>query len=258
VRILFLGDIVGKPGRRAVRELLPALKSELEIEFTVANGENLAGGIGIIRKVALEVMNYGVDVLTSGNHVFDKREVFEFIDEYEWLLRPANYPRGVPGRGMGVYMSETGVKVCVINLVGRLFTGHFDCPFRTVDRLLESVPTDVILVDLHAETTSEKQAMAHHLDGRVSALVGTHTHVQTSDWRIMKGGTAYITDAGMSGGFDSVIGIKPESALERFIHQLPSKAEPSKDQLVIEGVYIDVDPTTGKALDIKGIRRFLE
>jgi metallophosphoesterase (TIGR00282 family) len=258
VRILFIGDVMGKPGRKAVRELLPRLKAELEIDFTLANGENLAGGIGLTRKVVLEMMNYGIDVLTTGNHVFDKSEAFEFIDEYEWLLRPANYPPGVPGRGMGMYMSETGVEICVINLVGRLFTGHFDCPFRTADRLLESAPTAIKIVDFHAETTSEKGALAHYLDGRVSAVIGTHTHIQTSDWRIMKKGTAFITDVGMAGGFDSVIGVKPELALRRFLHQLPAKGEPSRESVMMEGVFLDIDPATGRTSEIKGIRRFVE
>ena len=257
MRILFIGDVVGNPGRKAVREILPRLKMEMEIEFTVANVENAAGGAALTEKIVRELRDYGIDVMTGGNHTWDKREVLSFIDKYEWLLRPANYPEGVPGKGFGVYTSDTGLKVSVVNLIGRLFVGSFDCPFRKADEILKSLEPGVILVDFHAETTSEKQALGHYLDGRVSAVIGTHTHVQTSDERILKRGTAYITDAGMSGGLYGVIGIKKEQAIDRFLYQIPQRFEPSKDMIGLEGVYLEVDPKTGKATRIERIRRFI-
>jgi len=257
MRILFIGDVVGNPGRKAVREILPHLKMEMGIEFTVANVENAAGGAGLTEKIVRELRDYGIDVMTGGNHTWDKREVLSFIDKYEWLLRPANYPEGVPGKGFGVYTSDTGLKVSVVNLIGRLFVGSFDCPFRKADEILKLLEPGVILVDFHAETTSEKQALGHYLDGRVSAVIGTHTHVQTSDERILKGGTAYITDAGMSGGLYGVIGIKKEQAIDRFLYQIPQRFEPSKDMIGLEGVYLEVDPKTGKATRIERIRRFI-
>ncbi len=257
MRILFIGDIVGKPGRRALRELLPGLKNELGVDFTIANVENAAGGAGVTEKIVEEIRGYGVDVLTGGNHIWDKREVLTFIDKFEWLLRPANYPPGVPGRGYGVFTAKTGVKVGVINLIGRLFVGSFDCPFRKAEEILEKINAQLIIIDFHAETTSEKQALGHFLDGKVTAVIGTHTHVQTSDNRILRGGTAYITDAGMTGGLDGVIGIEKKLAIDRFLYQMPQRFEPSKEMIGLEGVFIDVDPATGRAMNIERIRRFI-
>jgi hypothetical protein len=258
MRILFVGDIVGKPGRKAVREILPQLKAEMGIDFVIANVENAAGGAGITEEVVKEIHGYGIDVLTGGNHTWDKKEVFSFIDNYPWLLRPANYPPDTPGRGVGVFIANTGVEVAVINLMGRLFMGYYDCPFRTGDRILETLNTKIKIIDFHAETTSEKQALGYYFAGRVSAVLGTHTHVQTSDERILKDTTAYITDVGMTGGLDGVIGVKKELAIDRFLKLLPRRFEPSKENPGLEGVFIVVDPDTGRALEIQRIRRYLQ
>ena len=258
MRILFIGDIVGKPGRRVVRELLPQLRAELGIDFVIANVENAAGGAGITENVVKEIHDYGIDVLTGGNHTWDKREVFSFIDKYPWLLRPANYPPDTPGRGVGIYTAETGVEVAVINLMGRLFMGYYDCPFRTGDKILEKIETKIKIIDFHAETTSEKQAIGHYFAGRVTAVLGTHTHVQTSDERILKDTTAYITDVGMTGGLDGVIGVKKELAIERFLKLLPNRFEPSKENLGLEGAFFIVELETGKAKEIQRIRRYFQ
>lgn len=257
MRILFIGDVVGKPGRRALRELLPVLRNEYQADFIIANTENAAGGAGLTEKVAREIKNYGVDVQTGGNHTWDKREILNFIDNYPWILRPSNYPEGVPGRGFGVFTANTGVKVAVINLMGRVFMGNIDCPFRKADEILEKLDVTVKIVDFHAETTSEKQAMGYYLDGRVSAVIGTHTHVQTADERILRGGTAYITDVGMTGGLEGVIGVKKELALERFLKAIPNRFEPSKERIGLEAVFIEIDLKTGLALRIKRIRRLI-
>jgi len=258
MRILFIGDIVGRPGRRVVREILPELLKEFEVEFTIANVENAAGGAGITEKVILEIKSLDVDVQTGGNHIWDKREVLNFIDSYEWLLRPANYPPSVPGRGFGVYTSSKGKRIAVINLMGRLFMSDIDCPFRKAKEILEKIETPIKIVDFHAETTAEKQAMAYFLDGRVSAIIGTHTHVQTSDERVLKGGTAYITDCGMTGGLEGIIGVRKELALERFLKKIPQRFEPSKEGLGLEGVVIEIDELNGRAKSISRIRRYLQ
>lgn len=257
VRILFIGDIVGKPGRRAVRELLPELKSHFSIDFTIANIENAAGGAGLTEKILKELISYGVDVFTSGNHIWDKKEIFDFIDNYPQLLRPANFHPEAPGRGHGVFETETGQSVCVINLIGRLFTGLYDSPFVVGDRILEQVDTPIKIIDFHAETTSEKQVAGFYFNGRVSAVIGTHTHVQTSDERILDKGTAYITDVGMTGGLESVIGIKPDKAMRRFVKGLPSKYEPSNKRIGLEGIFLVVDTHSGQAKEIKRLRRLL-
>jgi len=257
MRILFIGDIVGKPGRKAVREILPKLKAQLGIDFVIANVENAAGGAGITENVVNEIHEYGIDVLTGGNHTFRKREVLSFIDKYPWLLRPANFPPDTPGKGVGVFMSDTGVEIAVMNLMGRLFMGNFDCPFRTGDLILKKLETKIKIIDFHAETTSEKQAIGYYFAGRVTAILGTHTHIQTSDEKILKETTAYITDVGMTGGLGGVIGVKKELAIERFIKLLPNRFEPSKENLGLEGVFIVVDPESGRAKEIQRIRRFL-
>jgi metallophosphoesterase (TIGR00282 family) len=244
MRILFIGDIVGKPGRRAVRELLPAIIEENRIDFVVANCENAAAGFGVTGEVVEELYDNHIDVLTSGNHFWDKKEVMEFVGECETLLRPANYPEGVPGRGSVVIPTRGGIHVGVLNLAGRVFMHPLDCPFRTADREIEKMKkkTHVIIVDMHAEATSEKIAMGWYLDGRVTAVLGTHTHVQTADERILPGGTAYITDVGMTGPFDSVIGIKKDSILQRFLLQIPNRFDVAKGDVRLQGVLIDIGP----------------
>lgn len=259
--MLFLGDIVGRPGRRAVAELVPKWRAEFGCELVVANGENAAGGVGLTPPVAEELWRSGVDVLTSGNHIWSKKEIIPFLDQdYRPLLRPANYPPGTPGRG--VYVTRVGEKwpVAVINLQGRTFMEPIDSPFRVVDQCLSSLPEDVrvILVDFHAEATSEKVAMGWYLNGRVSAVIGTHTHIPTADERILPGGTAYLTDAGMCGPLDSVLGVETEVILRAFVTQLPVRHEIARSgPTVVSGVLIEVDPESGRALLIRRIYEVL-
>lgn len=258
IRILFIGDVVGKPGRRVVRSLLPEIKERYKIDFTIANGENAAGGAGLTRKVADELHNYGINVLTSGNHIWDNRDIFSFIDSVDWVLRPYNYPPEAPGRGYGVFESRRGIHIAVINIMGRLFTGYFDCPFRAIENVLEKDLPGIKIIDFHAETTAEKQSFAFYVDGRVTAVIGTHTHVQTSDARILPKGTAYITDVGMTGGLNSVIGVKKELYIKRFKTLLPVAFEPSKERLGLEGVVLSLEEASGKVIDIFSIRELLD
>jgi metallophosphoesterase (TIGR00282 family) len=256
MKILFIGDIVGKPGRRAIQELLGRLIFENEIEFTIANGENAAGGMGITPPIALEILDEGVDVLTSGNHIWAKKEILPFLDEESRILRPANYPAQVPGRGKGVFQLSNGQKIGVLNLEGRVFMKHLDCPFRVGEKEVELLrkETSAIIVDFHAEATSEKIAMGWFLNGKVSAVLGTHTHVQTCDERILDEGTAYITDVGMTGPLDSVIGIRKEVALERLLTQIPWKFDVATGDVVLQGVAVEIDEKTGKSKNINRIR----
>jgi len=256
INILFVGDIVGSKGREVVKILLPKLKEELEIDFVVANGENLAGGIGITEKSALEVKGAGVDVITGGNHIWDRKEGILFVENTDWVIRPLNYPPGTPGRGFNVFMVK-GYKVIVFNLLGRVFMEPYDCPFRVADEFLKEHKGDVIILDFHAEATSEKLSLAHYLDGRVSLIVGTHTHVQTSDAKVLPGGTGYITDAGMTGGLGGVIGVKKELFIRRFLSQMPVSFEPEESEPGLEGVFAKIDETTGKCIEISAIRRYL-
>jgi len=258
LKVLFLGDVIGKPGRNALRKKLDRLIRQNEADMVIANGENSSGGIGISIKTCKSLFEAGVDVVTTGNHIFKKREIYNFLDEEPNLLKPANYPPDTPGRGYNVYEIEKlgGLKVAVINLCGRVFIDNLDCPFRTVDRILEHIgeETPIIIVDIHAEVTSEKVAMGWFLNSRVSAVIGTHTHIQTADERILPGGiTAYITDAGMVGPRDSVIGVKKENIIEKFITCMPQKFTVSKNDVWINGVVIDIDEKSGKARDIKRI-----
>ena len=256
MRILFVGDIVGKAGRQAVEGLLERILSEHQIDFTVANGENAAGGMGITPAIASDFLDLGVDVLTSGNHVWAKKEIVPFLDEEERLLRPANYPNGVPGRGTGVFKLGNGKKVGVLNLEGRVFMRNLECPFRVGEKEAEKLRADtpVVLVDFHAEATSEKMALAWYLNGKVSAVLGTHTHVQTADERVQSGGTAYITDVGMTGPLASVIGIRRQIALDRFLSQIPWKFDVATEEIELQGVVIDVEDRTGKSRSIRRIR----
>jgi len=248
MKVLFIGDIVGRPGRRAVHQLLPDIIKNNAIDLVVANGENAAAGFGVTREVIDELFNCQIDILTSGNHIWDKREVIDFIDEYPTLLRPANFPPQVPGRG-SLLTTAGGIQVGIINLVGRIFMPPADCPFRTAEREIEALKgkTKIIIVDFHAEATSEKIALGWFLDGRVSAVIGTHTHVQTADERILPNGTAYITDAGMTGPFDSVIGTRKELVIERFLTMMPNKFDVAKGDIRLQGVIIDLDEHTGQA-----------
>lgn len=256
MRLLFIGDIIGRPGRKAVFNLLEKITRDYEIEFIIANGENAAGGMGITPAIASEILSKGVDVLTSGNHIWAKKEIIPFLNEEERILRPANYPGQVPGRGVGIYRSKNGEKIAVINLEGRVFMKHLDCPFRVGQREAEvlSRETNIIVVDFHAEATSEKTAMGWFLNGKVSAVLGTHTHVQTCDEKILNAGTAYITDVGMTGPLDSVIGIRTQIAIERLLTQIPWKFDVATDDIELQGVIVDIDSMTGRSIDIKRLK----
>ncbi len=254
MKIFFIGDIIGSPGRKAVSAILPELKNKEKIDFVLANGENAAGGLGLTLKVVEELFSFGIDVITSGNHIWDKKDIFPIIAKDDRILRPANYPQGVIGSGSTV-ISMQGKRLGVINLSGRVFMKDLDCPFKASLREIESLKdkTPTMIVDMHAEATSEKIAMGWYLDGKVSAVIGTHTHVQTADERILPQGTAYITDIGMTGSFDSVIGVKKEIILERFLTQVPVHLEVAKEDVALQGVIIEVDENTSKALSIKRI-----
>lgn len=259
MNILFIGDIVGSPGRAAVRKLLPLLQEEHRLDFVIANAENAAGGSGITRNVADELFCAGVDVLTSGDHIWKKREIFDFIEEERRVLRPANFPQGAPGYGFGAYSLKSGFKVGVINVNGRVFMEPLECPFRAARQAEEelSAQTKVIIVDIHAEATSEKIALGRYLDGRVSAVLGTHTHVQTADEGILPGGTAYLTDVGMAGPFDSVIGRKTEIVLARFLSSIPQRFEVAEGNIQLHGAMLDIDEKSGRARSIKRIQKKL-
>ena len=253
MRILFIGDIVGRPGRQLVRLGLEAIVSRHEIDFVVANAENAAAGFGITREIGDELLELGIDVLTSGNHIWDKKEALDYIGTEPRLLRPANYPAGVPGNGSYVARARNGQTVGVINVMGRVFMLNIDDPFAVVLREIETMRqrTRLILVDFHAEATSEKAAMGWHLDGKVTAVLGTHTHVQTADERILPKGTAFLTDAGMTGPHDSIIGVEVEPALGRFLTGLPARFETASANPRLNAVVVDADEATGKATDIE-------
>ncbi|MCC6850315.1 MAG: TIGR00282 family metallophosphoesterase [Deltaproteobacteria bacterium] len=260
MRLAFFGDIVGKPGRRAVGRILPALRSAEGIDFVVGNAENAAGGVGVDPGSARELFAAGFNVLTSGNHVWAKRQIVEYIADSDVLLRPANFAPGVPGWGYTVKAGPGGESVAVVNLIGRVFMGAYECPFRAADAALAAVRdrARVVVVDMHAEATSEKVAMGWYLDGRASAVVGSHTHVQTADERILPGGTAYVTDVGMCGPMDSVIGVNREQALRRFLTQMPTRFEVADGRVLVQGVIVDVDGASGTAIAIRRIREVVE
>ena len=256
MRILFIGDIIGKPGRQAVARLLPALREEYRPDFIVANGENAAGGMGITRDTAREILNAGVHVITLGNHVWRKKDIYPYLDQDARIVRPANYPAGCPGRGWSVFKNDSGT-LGVINLCGRIFMECLDNPFLAADSILETLTagTDVIIVDFHAEATSEKAAFAWYMDGRVAAVIGTHTHVQTADERVLPNGTAYITDVGMTGPADSVIGVRKELIISKFLTLMPAKFELSENQTFLSAVIVDTDASTHKAVGIERLQR---
>ena len=257
VKLLFIGDIIGKPGREALSRELHRIVDKHRVDLVIANGENAAGGFGLTAETAQELFKCGVQMLTSGNHIWDKKDALEYIKREERIVRPANYPEGTPGRGATVVRTPGGIKVGILNLEGRVFMNNLDCPFRCADREIAKLKeeTPIIFVDFHAEATSEKVSLGWHLDGRVSAVIGTHTHVQTADERILTAGTAYMTDAGMTGSFDSVIGVRKEDAIEKFITQRPAKFEVAKKDIRINGVVIEVDEKSGLALSIERINQ---
>ena len=253
--VLCVGDVFGEPGRRAIQLLLPKIRKQHEVDLAVVNVENAASGAGVTPPIARAFLEQGVDVMTSGNHIWDKREIVEYIVKENLLLRPANYPPGAPGAG-SIVVKAGPHKVAVLNVMGRVFLPQLDCPFRKSDEEVErlSQETPIIIVDAHCEATSESQALGWYLDGRVSAVVGTHRHVQTADERLLPKGTAYITDLGMTGPTESVIGVDPEIALSRFLTQMPNRFEPAKGPAALHGAIIRIDPETGRALSIERLR----
>lgn len=255
MKILFVGDIFGKPGRDITRRAIPTLVEQRDIDFVVANVENSAAGFGVTGDVAETILGYGVDAMTSGNHVWDKKEVLEYMPRQPRLLRPANFPAGVPGRGSYLGRTRTGEPVGVINLMGRIFMSPLDDPFAVALREIETLraKTRVIVVDFHAEATSEKIAMGWHLDGRVTAVLGTHTHVQTADERILPKGTAYQTDVGMTGPQDSIIGVTIDAALGRFLNSMPARFEAATGPARLNAVVVTADAATGKATHIERV-----
>ena len=261
-RVLLIGDVIGKPGRVAVEQVLRGLRDERGIDFVTANGENVAGGMGLTPSTAEALFGAGVDVITSGNHIWDKREIYPFLDASERVLRPLNYgTHDVPGRGWGIFQALDGTELAVINLQGRTTMVPIDNPFTDADRLLDeaSEPLPPIrIVDFHCELTSEKNALGLYLDGRVSVVVGTHTHVVTGDERILPKGTAYLTDLGMTGPLWSVIGFNPGTVLPRFVNALPTRFEVGDGPVILNACQVDIDPATGRALQIERIQRLVE
>lgn len=255
MRILFIGDVFGKPGRRAVKKLLPDLVSDRAIDMVVANLENLSGGHGLDHKRLKEMWEAGVHVATTGNHVWQNKDIFNFIDKEPNLIRPANYPEPCPGKGYTIYRSDRFPPVAVINLLGRVYMPPVDCPFKKAEDLIQSLDSDVeiILVDIHAEATSEKVALGHFLDGRVSLVSGTHTHVQTADEHILPGLTGYISDIGMTGPRDSVIGVRKDRVIERFLSGRPVSFQPAKDDIWLQGIIFSVDDASGRASSIERV-----
>jgi hypothetical protein len=253
--ILAIGDVIGKPGRQALNTFLPQIKQQYGVDLTIVNAENSAHGIGVTPDTAEELFKAGADVLTSGNHVWSHKTILPCLDSDMALIRPLNYPPGVPGRG---YFIKNGV--LVVNLIGRVFMDNYDCPFRTMDALLAQLENSpkIIVIDFHAEATSEKEALGRYLDGRVSAVLGTHTHVGTIDARILHGGTAYVTDIGLTGPIESVIGDDPENVLKRFLTQMPYRLSAGMGKSVVNAILVRVDDITGKAISIERIQRETE
>jgi len=258
VNVLVIGDIVGKSGRKLVKDLLPTIKREKDIDFTIANGENAAGGVGITREIANELFNNGIDILTMGNHTWDKKDIFNFIQQEERIVRPLNYPLGTAGKGSTIVKLPNGIKIGIINLLGRVFLSNLDCPFRTAEKEIAKMEeeTPIIFIDFHAEVTSEKVALGWYLDGKATAVLGTHTHIQTADERILPNGTAYITDLGMTGPYDSVLGVKKELVIEKFLTQMPVRFEVAKGEEILCAAVIKVEENTGRAVWIERIQEF--
>ncbi|MDQ2674223.1 MAG: TIGR00282 family metallophosphoesterase [Chloroflexota bacterium] len=261
MRICVIGDIIGKPGRLAVMHALPDMREELDIGMVIANGENMAAGMGLTPRLAEELLGGGVDVITSGNHIWDKREIYDYLDTDRPVLRPINYPDEAPGRGWLIHHTDDGEEVAVMNAMGRVFMNQLDSPFAKLDELLdhgmEPLPP-IRILDFHCEITSEKNAMGWYLDGRVSAVVGTHTHVPTADARVLPKGTAYISDIGMTGPRDSVIGFSLETVLPRFTRHLPTRFHVAEGPVAFNAVVISVDRATGRASGIQQVQRLIE
>ncbi|GFM32175.1 TIGR00282 family metallophosphoesterase [Desulfovibrio subterraneus] len=256
MRILFFGDVMGKPGRVVLKRKLPELRERLGADMVIANGENASGGVGLTTDVLRELLGMGVDVVTTGNHIWKHREMYSGLEREQRVVRPANYPAGAPGRGMTVVELASGHRVAVLNLQGRTFMDDVDCPFHVADALLKTLPDDVCIrfIDFHAEATSEKKALGWYLDGRISALVGTHTHVQTADPMILPEGTGYLTDAGMCGVEASCLGMDKDVIVTRFLTKLPQRFILAKGDVTVNGVLVEVDPATGKAVHIELVR----
>ncbi|NBS01030.1 MAG: TIGR00282 family metallophosphoesterase [Rhizobiales bacterium] len=259
MRLLFLGDVVGKPGRQVVVNHLPDLRARWALDCVIVNGENAAGGFGITESICAEILGAGADVITLGNHSFDQREALVFIEREPRLLRPANLPQGTPGRGATVVQTAKGQLVMVINAMGRIYMDPLDCPFNAVERELAMCPLgsgcDAVLIDMHAEATSEKQAMGHFVDGRASLVVGTHTHVPTADERVLPFGTAYMSDAGMCGDYDSVLGMQKEEPIRRFLQKTPgARLEAASGEGTLSGLAVETDDRTGLAIRVKAVR----
>jgi len=257
IMILIAGDVVGRPGREACRRFIPELRKSERLEFVIVNGENAAGGSGITESTANELFDAGADVITSGDHIFKSKNVDSFFHKESRILRPANYPEGAPGFGSGVFSSRNGIKIGVVNVIGRVFLAPVDCPFKRAKEEIERLKkeTAVIIVDIHAEATSEKVAFGWYLDGEVSAVFGTHTHIQTADESILPNGTAYITDVGMTGPYRSVLGREITPVLHRFLTQLPAKFEVASEDVRFLGAIVEIDPRTGRAGRIQRIER---
>ena len=258
MRILCIGDVVGKAGRNIITEQLAALQQELKVDFTVVNGENAAGGSGITPRIANQLFRSGCDVITLGDHVWDRQEIVEYLQEKDMIIRPANFPDGAPGRGWCIVEKSKDVKIGVINLLGRTFMRYnVDCPFRSLRKSVDEIrkETRIIIVDFHAETTSEKVAMGFFIDGDVSAVLGTHTHIQTADEKILPKGTAYITDLGMTGPYDSVIGQDKDKIIKRFLTSMPIRFEVATEEVIIHGIVIEIDEQSGLACKVTRIQR---
>jgi metallophosphoesterase (TIGR00282 family) len=257
IKVMMIGDICGKPGRQAAAHYIPLFRQEYGLDLIIANGENSAGGIGITQEVARELYAMGIDIITTGNHIWDKREIFEFIEEEDNLIRPANYPIGTAGRGYQIIKKD---RYCaaIINLAGRVFMPPIDCPFQCIDALLAKIPEacKIIIIDFHAEATSEKMALAWYLDGKVSCIAGTHTHIQTADNRVLPGGTAYITDLGMVGVWNSILGMDKEAVIKKFTTSLPARFSVAKGAAVFSAIIVELDSLTGRAENITRIQEF--
>ncbi|MFA5948726.1 MAG: TIGR00282 family metallophosphoesterase [Hyphomicrobium sp.] len=259
MRLLFLGDIVGRAGRKAVAEAIPKLRQRYKLDFLIVNGENAAGGFGITEAITEELIDAGADVITLGNHAFDQKDTLVYIGRQERLLRPINFPPGTPGRGAGLFRARNGLEVLVINAMGRVFMTELDCPFRAIDRELTAcrlkAGADVIFIDFHAEATSEKQSLGYFVDGRASVVVGTHTHAPTADERVLPNGTAYMSDAGMCGDYNSVLGMDIEEPVNRFLTKLPrERFEPALGPATVSGLAVEIDDATGLARRVKSLR----
>lgn len=260
LRVMMVGDIVGRPGRRAAKEYVKTYRKKYKLDLVIANGENAAGGNGITGAIADELYNCDIDIITMGNHTWDKKDILDIIEHEPRLIRPANYPPGTPGRGSAIVRLGSNMNIGIINIAGRVFLPPLDCPFRTAEKLVAEIKTvtPVIIVDFHAEATSEKMAFGWFMDGKVSAVIGTHTHIQTADERILPQGTGYITDVGMTGPRDSVLGVDKEIVITKFLTQMPVRFEVTDGEAQFDALLLEIDETTGKTVSIERIKRYTE